>query len=76
MLSLSLSQAGITALLIAARYNHFEVVKLLLDKGADVNKADEVSLSHVNIADEVNQSLKVTSMSEPSCQSCGWAGLC
>ena len=39
---------------MAAQNGHLEVVKLLLDKGADVNKADEVI-----------RKLKFVSMPEP-----------
>ena len=44
---LSLSQTGITSLYMAANTCHLEVVKLLLDKGADVNRAKEVHSSSI-----------------------------
>ena len=47
-------QDGRTAIIQAAQDGHLEVVKLLLDKGADVNKADEVI-----------RKLKFASMPEP-----------
>ena len=36
-------QDGMTALVIAIRNGEVEAMKVLLDKGADVNAADEVS---------------------------------
>ena len=39
-----LDQGGHFALIVAAGGGHIEVVKLLLDKGADVNQATKVSV--------------------------------
>ena len=53
-LPLPSSQDGFTALYRAAQLDKLEIFQLLLDKGADVNKADEV-----------NQALQFTSLPEP-----------
>ena len=53
-LYLSLSQDGTTALHLSAHNGHLNIVKLLLDKGGDVD-----------ISDKVNRALKFTSMPEP-----------
>ena len=41
-------QDGTTPLFMACQDGHETVVKLLLDGGSDVNKATDVSKSHVN----------------------------
>ena len=38
----SLSQSGATALFMAAHNHHVDIVRLLLDKGAEVETADKV----------------------------------
>ena len=40
-------QEGESPLIVASRYGHFEIVKLLLDKGAEVNYQDMVSYSSI-----------------------------
>ena len=42
LLSFSLSQDGTTTLYLVAQNGQLEIVKLLLDRGADVNEAVEV----------------------------------
>ena len=43
-------QEGISALLLAAEEGHVDVMKVLIEKGADVNTQDEVIiLLHLNI---------------------------
>ena len=54
MFSLNLSQDGQTALAIAAREGHVEIVHDLLSKGAYVNVGDRVST--VNNDDNDNES--------------------
>ena len=42
-------QGGFTGIIIAAENGHLEVVKLLLDNGADVDQAEEVNQLHKHI---------------------------
>jgi ankyrin repeat protein len=46
-----------TALILAARCNHDECVKVLLEAGADVNAEDVVSISDNSLAVHVSDSL-------------------
>ncbi len=57
VVSLSLKKEGFTALIAAASAGHIDCVKLLLDRGAEVNTADPVSIFTVldpNLNESVN----------------------
>ena len=47
---LSLSQNGLTALMAAVSNSHFEVIRLLLDRGAHIETRDKVGNSPLAIA--------------------------
>lgn len=45
---------GLTPLMIAARYNNVEIIKLLLEKGADVKAKDEKGITALKYAEASN----------------------
>jgi ankyrin repeat protein len=45
---------GMTPLMIAARYNNVEIIKLLIEKGADVKVKDEKGITALKYAEASN----------------------
>ncbi|MNK22270.1 Ankyrin repeats (3 copies) [compost metagenome] len=55
---------GMTPLMIAARYNKVEIVKLLLEKGADVKVKDEKGITALKYAEASNSNEVVVLLKE------------
>ena len=45
---------GMTPLMLAARYNHADIIKLLIEKGADVKVKDEKGITALKYAEASN----------------------
>ena len=71
------SQNGWTGFILASQNGHLEVVKLLLDKGADVNKADKVNEipthSQSPSAVQVPQTMSLRDKTRVTCLNCFFA---
>ncbi|MFM8152810.1 MAG: ankyrin repeat domain-containing protein, partial [Polynucleobacter victoriensis] len=52
----ALSPNGTTPLMMAARGGHIHVVKLLLDRGADLSKRNAMKMTAIEFAEQNNQS--------------------
>jgi len=52
----ALSPNGTTPLMMAARGGHIHVVKLLLDRGADLSKRNAMKMTAIEFAEQSNQS--------------------
>lgn len=66
-------QKGLTALLAATSASHTDVVKLLLERGADINAVDHVSHPlHCLSAAYISINYIFTSLNSWDCARCSW----